>query len=220
MEGLLIALDNLDAVINTIRKSPDAETAKSRLIQRFSLSEMQAQAILDMQLRRLAALERQKIEEEHKEVREQIAYLEDLLANPGKVLTLIKDDLAALAEKYGDDRRTKIEAEASDEMSEEDLVENKPVLVSLTERGYIERGAPAGEVPGPKPRRHGQQGPGVARGRRRPAHLPGAHAEHDPVLLTDRGRVYSERCFQIPRVIGVSSRPGHVDRQHHQHPAG
>ena len=92
LDGLLIALANLDEVIRTIRQSPDADTAKTNLITRFKLSEVQAQAILDMQLRRLAALERQKIEDEHKELLARIAYLEDLLANPGKILTLIKQD--------------------------------------------------------------------------------------------------------------------------------
>ncbi len=96
LDGLLIALNNLDDVIETIRKSPDADTAKQRLITRFNLTEIQAQAILDMQLRRLAALERQKIEDEHREVTSQIAYLEDLLANPQKILGLIKADLEEL----------------------------------------------------------------------------------------------------------------------------
>ena len=93
LEGLLIALANLDAVIDTIRKSPDADAAKERLMTRFKLSEMQAQAILDMQLRRLAALERQKIEDEHREVMARISYLEDLLANPKKILGVIQADL-------------------------------------------------------------------------------------------------------------------------------
>ncbi len=196
LEGLLIALDNLDAVINTIRQSPDADTAKTRLMERFGLSDLQAQAILDMQLRRLAALERQKIEEEHKQVREQIAYLEDLLANPGKVLTLIKDDLAALAEKYGDDRRTQIAAEASDEMSEEDLVENKPVLVSLTERGYIKRTMQE------KFRAQSRGGTGSKGQELREEdvvqHIFLARTLDTILFFTDRGRVYSERCFQIP----------------------
>src|SRR5512136_1505963 len=113
LEGLLIALANLDAVIRTIRESPDADTAKTRLMERFKLSELQAQAILDMQLRRLAALERQKIEDEHKETLATIAYLEDLLASPKKILGLVQTDLNAMAEKYGDDRRTQIAVEAT-----------------------------------------------------------------------------------------------------------
>jgi DNA gyrase subunit A len=109
---LLIALANLDDVIQTIRQSPDAETAKERLVTRFKLSEIQAQAILDMQLRRLAALERQKIEEEHRQLIERIAYLEDLLENSEKILALIKNDLVELAEKYNNPRRTRISIEA------------------------------------------------------------------------------------------------------------
>ena len=113
LDGYLIALSHLDAVIKTIRESRDADVAKTNLMKRFKLSELQAQAILDMQLRRLAALERKKIEDEHKQVTEQIAHLEDLLAHPKKILALIQTDLKELAEKYGDDRRTRIAAEAT-----------------------------------------------------------------------------------------------------------
>jgi DNA gyrase subunit A len=120
----LIALNNLDAVIKTIRESQDADIAKANLVTRFKLSELQAQAILDMQLRRLAALERWKIEEEHRQVKEQIEYLEDLLAHPKKVLALIQTDLRELAEKYGDDRRTRIAAEATESLSEADQVQD------------------------------------------------------------------------------------------------
>ena len=108
LDGLLIALANLDDVIQTIRQSPDADTAKERLVTRFKLSEIQAQAILDMQLRRLAALERQKIEDEHRQLIERVTYLEDLLENPDKILALIKSDLVDLAEKYNNPRRTRI----------------------------------------------------------------------------------------------------------------
>jgi DNA gyrase subunit A len=108
LEGLLIALANLDDIIHTIRESPDADVAKERLMDRFSLSDKQAQAILDMQLRRLAVLERQKIEDEQRETLERIAYLEDLLAHPKKILAVIQTDLNEIAEKYGDERRTRI----------------------------------------------------------------------------------------------------------------
>ena len=108
LEGLLIALDNLDEVIRLIRHSRTVETAHANLRKRFKLTDVQAQAILDMPLRRLAALERQKIEEEYREKIELIAYLEDLLAHPAKILVLIKEDLARLKQKYGDERRTAI----------------------------------------------------------------------------------------------------------------
>ena len=139
LAGLLIALANLDDVIATIRQSPDADVAKERLINRFNLSERQAQAILDMQLRRLAALERQKIEDEQRQTLERIAYLEDLLQNPAKVLGLIKTDLDEVIEKYTDERRTQIAHDASDVFNEEELVRDEAVLVSLTQRGYIKR---------------------------------------------------------------------------------
>ncbi len=139
LQGLLIALANLDEVINTIRQSPDAETARTRLVERFKLSERQAQAILDMQLRRLAALERQKIEEEHQQLLEKIAYLQDLLATPGKILGVIKEDILELAEKYGDERRTKIAREARETFSQEDLIHDEDVLISLTQKGYVKR---------------------------------------------------------------------------------
>jgi DNA gyrase subunit A len=141
LAGLLIALANLDAVIQTIRQSPDAEVAKTRLMERFDLSERQAQAILDMQLRRLAALERQKIEDEQRQTLERIASLEDLLANPRKILTVIQEDLDKVAEQYGDPRRTRIMPDATEELSQADLVPDEAVLVSITQRGYIKRTA-------------------------------------------------------------------------------
>ncbi len=141
LDGLLIALANLDDVIQTIRQSPDAETAKERLVTRFKLSELQAQAILDMQLRRLAALERQKIEEEHRQLIERVTYLEDLLENPEKVLALIKNDLVELAEKYDNPRRTRISIESSEDFHQEDLVPDESVLISITQQGYVKRSA-------------------------------------------------------------------------------
>ena len=119
----LIALANLDEVIKTIRESDDVDTARTNLITRFKLSEIQAQAILDMQLRRLAALERMKIEDEYKQIKETIEYLEDLLANPQKILSVIKEDLEDAAEAYGDDRRTKFDMEGTKDFNEEDLVQ-------------------------------------------------------------------------------------------------
>src|SRR5512138_1200819 len=139
LDGYLIALANLDAVIKTIRESQYADVAKQNLQTRFKLSEIQAQAILDMQLRRLAALERWKIEEEHKQVAEQIAHFEDLLAHPKKILALIQDDMRDLVAKYGDDRRTRIAGDATETLSEADLVQDEAVLISLTARGYIKR---------------------------------------------------------------------------------
>ncbi len=110
---------------------------KSRLIKKFKLSDKQAQAILDMQLRRLAALERQKIEEEHKELLKLIEFLESLLADPKKILGVIRDELKELSKNYSDARRTRIAANVSEDFSDEDLVQDEALLVSITQRGYI-----------------------------------------------------------------------------------
>jgi DNA gyrase subunit A len=196
LQGLLIALANLDDVIQTIRQSPDADTAKERLMERFKLSERQAQAILDMQLRRLAALERQKIEDEHKQVLERIANLEDLLASPSKILDVIRQDTQEIADKFGDERRTRIARDAREDFSEADLVADEFVLISITERGYVKRMAAKAF------RAQSRGGRGVT-----------GHAtkDEDEVLIifpartldtvlffSNRGKVYSEKAYQIP----------------------
>ena len=196
LEGYLIALANLDDVIATIRESPDVDQARARLILRFDLSDAQAQAILDMQLRRLAALEQQKIEDEYKSVKEQIDYLEDLLAHPKKILQLIKEDLVDLEEKYGDERRTKFDLEGATNFDEEDLVRDEPVFISITEKGYIKR------VAARSFRAQGRGGKGV---------IGHATKDEDEVMMfvpartketilffTDRGKVYSEKVYRIP----------------------
>ncbi|MFH2104418.1 MAG: DNA gyrase subunit A [Chloroflexota bacterium] len=196
LDGLLIALANLDDVISTIRQSPDADVAKERLMKRFKLSEIQAQAILDMQLRRLAALERQKIENEHKQIKEQIATLEDLLAHPKKILTLIQEDLRALSETYGDERRTHIAIDAKEELSESDLVPDEAVLISLTQNGYIKRVAATAF------RSQGLGGRGVTGHTTKEEDeimtiIP-ARSLHTMLFFSDRGKVYSEKVYQIP----------------------
>jgi DNA gyrase subunit A len=196
LQGLLIALANLDEVIKTIRESPDADLAKERLVSRFKLSELQAQAILDMQLRRLAALERQKIQDEHQQLLEHIAYLEDLLAHPRKILDVIKADLLEMVEKYGDKRRTHIAVEVSESFREEDLVRDEDVLISFTQRGYIKR------VPASSFKAQGRGGRGVAghTTRDEDAVLMMVPARSLDTLLffSDRGKVYSEKAYQIP----------------------
>ena len=196
LDGYLLALSNLDAVIKTIRESQDADVAKTNLVNRFKLSELQAQAILDMQLRRLAALERWKIEEEHKQVAEQIASLEDLLAHPKKILALIQTDLKELAEKYGDDRRTRIASDAKEELTEEDLVQDEAVLISLTERGYIKRVASAAF------RLQGRGGRGVmghtTKEEDEVVMLIPARSLDSMLFFSDKGKVYSEKVYQIP----------------------
>jgi DNA gyrase subunit A len=196
LDGLLIALENIDAVIQTIKESPDADQAKERLMKRFKLSEIQAQAILDMQLRRLAALERWKIEEEHKQVKEQIDYLEDLLAHPKKILTLIQTDLTGLAEKYGDDRRTHIAVDATEELRIEDMVQDEAVLISLTERGYIKRVAAKAfksqSVGGVGVKGHATKEEDEI------LFLVPARTLDTMLFFSDRGKVYSEKVYQIP----------------------
>lgn len=196
LDGYLIALNNIEEVIKTIRSAEDADAAKTSLMKKFKLSELQAQAILDMQLRRLAALERWKIEEEHKQVNETIKHLEDLLAHPKKILALIKDDMNEIAEKYGDDRRTRIAAEAKEDIHDEDLVPDESVLISLTARGYIKR------VAATVFKSQSRGGRGVK------GHTTKEEDEvvmliparsHDTMLFfSDKGKVYSEKVYQIP----------------------
>ncbi|MDP3449295.1 MAG: DNA topoisomerase (ATP-hydrolyzing), partial [Anaerolineaceae bacterium] len=196
LDGLLIALANLDDVIKTIRESRDPDVAKASLVSRFGLTEIQAQAILDMQLRRLSALERQKIEDEHRDVLSKIEYLEDLLAHPKKILAVIKEDLAAVAEKTGDERRTRIVAEAHEELKEEDLVADESVLITFTQRGYIKR------VAANLYRTQGRGGRGVSgqtvRNEDEVVLLVPARTLHTLLFFSDRGKVYSEKVYQIP----------------------
>jgi DNA gyrase subunit A len=196
LDGYLTALTNIEAIIKTIREAEDADVAKTNLMKRFKLSDLQAQAILDMQLRRLAALERWKIEEEHKQVRSTIEHLEDLLAHPKKILALIKSDLIELAEKYGDDRRTQIAAQAQENIHEEDLVADEAVLISLTARGYIKRMASSAF------RLQSRGGRGVmghtTKDEDEVVMLIPARSLNTMLFFTDRGKVYSEKIYQIP----------------------
>ncbi len=196
LDGLLIALNNLDEVIRTIRESKDADVAKERLMKRFTLSDLQAQAILDMQLRRLAALERQKIEDEYKEIKARIAYLEDLLAHPKKILEVIREDINALAAKYGDERRTHIVLEAHEELKQEDFVNDEAVLITFTEKGYVKR------VAANLYRTQNRGGRGVSGQTMREEDevilLVPARTLHTVLFFSDRGKVYSEKVYQIP----------------------
>ena len=196
LDGLLIALNNLDAVIKTIRESDDADIAKERLMSRFDLSDLQAQAILDMQLRRLAALERQKILDEHKEIMAQIAYLEDLLSHPKKILEIIREDLNDIADKFGDDRRTVIAPDADSDLSEESLVKKEDVFVSITQKGYVKR------VSETTYRSQGRGGRGVIgqsmRDEDEVKFFLRCHTLSILLFFTDRGKVYSEKVWQLP----------------------
>ncbi len=197
LEGLLKALDLMDQVIAAIRASASADAAKTALqAAPFELSERQAQAVLDMQLRRLAALERQRIQDEHRALMEQIAYLEDLLANPQKIDGLIKDDCTDLKQKYGDDRRTQVFEQPVEDISEEDLVPHQRIVVTISDRGYMKR------VPLETYRPQGRGGRGVTgmgtRDEDAVRHLVVCDTHESLLLFTQRGRVYSLRGFEVP----------------------
>jgi DNA gyrase subunit A len=196
LEGLKKALDNLDAVIRTIRESQDVEIARSNLMSRFDLTEIQAQAILDMRLARLAALERQKIEDEYLSVIQLIAELEDILANPARVLAIIKDELAELKRKYAGERRTRVADDSSREMTDEDLIADEDVVVTISGRGYIKR------QPVATYRRQHRGGKGiighVTREEDAVEHLLVANTHDWALFFTNRGRVFSAKVHAIP----------------------
>jgi DNA gyrase subunit A len=196
LEGLKIALDHLDAVIKTIRESADVDVARDNLMARFDLSELQAQAILDMRLARLAALERKKIEDEYLAVIQLIAELEDILANPARVLTIIKDELTELKRKYAGERRTRVADDSSREMTDEDLIADEDVVVTISGRGYIKR------QPVATYRRQHRGGKGiighVTREEDAVEHLLVANTHDWALFFTNRGRVFSAKVHAIP----------------------
>ncbi|HEY0070740.1 MAG TPA: DNA gyrase subunit A [Chloroflexia bacterium] len=196
LEGLKIALDNLDQVITTIRQSRTPDTAKANLRSTFKFSDVQAQAILDMRLARLAALERAKIENEYIGVIKEIGYLEDLLARPQKIYGLIKQDLKELKEKYGDARRTRIAESTSTEFSEEDLIPDLQVLVTITDRGYIKR------LPHDTYKRQNRGGKGiigmVTREMDAVQHMITCNTLDNLLFLTDKGKVYQLKAHEVP----------------------
>ncbi|MBD5542132.1 MAG: DNA gyrase subunit A [Lachnospiraceae bacterium] len=138
LQGLLIALDNIDEVIKIIRGSSNTQTAKDSLIERFGLTEVQAQAIVDMRLRALTGLEREKLENEHKELLERIAYLKSILADENELLKVIKEEIVIISDKYGDDRRSKIGYDEFD-ISMEDLIPLENTVIAMTSLGYVKR---------------------------------------------------------------------------------
>ncbi len=196
LEGLKIALDHLDAVIKTIRELADVDVARDNLMSRFDLSELQAQAILDMRLARLAALERKKIEDEYLAVIQLIAELEDILANPTRVLTIIKEELTELKRKFAGERRTRVADDASREMTDEDLIADEDVVVTISGRGYIKR------QPVDTYRRQHRGGKGiighVTREEDAVEHLLVANTHDWALFFTNRGRVFSAKVHAIP----------------------
>jgi DNA gyrase subunit A len=196
VQGLLLALDRMDEVISIIRGSADVETARTNLMDQLQLTQVQAQAILDMQLRRLAALEREKLEDEHKELVQTIAQLEELLASPAKILATVQEETRQIKKDFGDDRRTLIQEEEVGEESEEDRIAHQDLVITLSQRGYIKR------VPADTYRTQHRGGKGV-RGMTtreddalRDLMVVDTHAML--LIFTNRGRVYPLKAYQIP----------------------
>ena len=193
LQGLLIAQDNIDEVIRIIRQSYD--DARENLMARFGLDEIQAQAILDMRLKALQGLDREKLEREYAELEERIAYYESLLADPEKIKGVLKDELAAIRDKYGDERKTEIQ-DVEDEIDIEDLIDEEECVYTLTHGGYIKR-LPASEY-----RAQGRGGKGIrAMATREEDYVETVFtaSTHDYILFfTNFGRVYRKKGYQIP----------------------
>jgi DNA gyrase subunit A len=195
--GYLIALKDLDKIIQTIRGAASAEDAKSKLMAKpWEMSDKQAQAVLDLQLRRLAKLEREKIEEEYNELIKRIAYLEDLLKNPRKIDFLIRDDMVDIKERYGQDRRTQIVDAGVEDINEEDLVAHQEVVVTLSNRGYVKR------LPLETYRLQRRGGKGitgmVTREEDAVRRLVVCDTHDNVLFFTERGRVFQSRAFDLP----------------------
>ncbi|MBU2608160.1 MAG: DNA gyrase subunit A [Chloroflexi bacterium] len=196
LEGLRMALDQIDKIIATIRQSETAEAARRNLMDGFSLSQLQAQAILDMQLRRLANLERNKILDEYAEVVKTISYLEDLLANKKRILQLVKNDTAELKTKYGDPRRTDISEQAVMDLSKEDLIPHQRVVVPLSNRGFIKRVPSVAYTP---QHRGGKGIKGMETRETDAVRLLAVADTHDTLFyFTSKGKVFRLKCYELP----------------------
>ena len=193
LEGLLIAQDNIDEVIRIIRSSYD--NAKENLMQRFGLDDVQAQAILDMQLKRLQGLDREKLQAEYKELEEKIAYFLRVLGDEGLVKSILKEELTAIADKFGDDRKTEIQ-DVEDELDIEDLIEEEQCVFTLTENGYIKR-TPVSEYAAQSKGGMGKKG--ITTREEDTVVDVFTASTHDHILFfTDTGKVYRKKGYQIP----------------------
>ena len=193
LEGLRIAIDNIDEIIRIIRSAYN--DAKERLMERFGLDDIQAQAILDMRLARLQGLEREKIEKEYQELQERISYYRSLLADDGKLMGVIKDELLEIKAKYGDERRTRIERDV-DDLDDEDLIEDETVAVTLTHLGYIKR-VPADTY---KPQKRGGKGiTGLTTRKNDFVKDLIMTSTHDWLMFfTNTGKAYKMKAYQVP----------------------
>jgi DNA gyrase subunit A len=207
LEGLLIALSNLDEVVATIRRSQSVEAARNNLMETFELSERQAQAILDLRLQRLTALERQKVEQEHKDLREKIDYLEGVLADDGQIYGIIKEELGEVRAAYADERRTQITAEEGVDFEIEDLIAEEEMLISISNGGYLK------SVPVNTFRKQGRGGVGVAGMDLKEGdyieHLFITTTHHYMLFFTNRGKVYRLKVHQLPR-MGRTAKGRHI----------
>ncbi|HEY8830682.1 MAG TPA: DNA gyrase subunit A, partial [Candidatus Limnocylindria bacterium] len=196
LEGFKIALDHIDEIVKTIRASKSPETALANLREKFELSELQAKAILEMQLRRLTGLERQKVEDEYRETIKLIAELESILGNARKIQFLIKQDMDELSTKYGDDRRTKILDDLNRELTDQDLVADEDVVITVSSRNYVKR-MPLSTY---KAQHRGGRGViGMAtRDEDDVEHLVVARNHDRLYVFTDRGRVFALKAFELP----------------------
>lgn len=196
LEGLKIALDHIDEVIKTIRASQTTDEAQDNLMKQFGLSEIQAKAILAMQLRTLAGLERQKIEDELAELVKLIAELEAILADEKKILKIVKDEFIQLKKQYGDERRTRVVPQELDKMSDEDLVPDEQVVVTLTSANYIKR-SPIAEY-----KKQGRGGKGrrgmTTREEDVIEHLVNASTHDYLLFFTNKGRVFRLKTYEVP----------------------
>jgi DNA gyrase subunit A len=204
VQGLLLALDRMDEVIAIIRGSADVEAARNNLMQQLDLSQVQAQAILDMQLRRLAALERERLEKEHEDLLKTIASLEELLGSPAKILAAVKTETRKLKRDFGDARRTVIYPDEVGEHALEEFVNHQDVMVTLSQRGYIKR-VPCDTY---KTQQRGGKGVRGMTTREDDALMETVVVDtHDTLLFfTNRGRVYPLRVFQVPGDTSRTSR--------------
>ncbi|MGQ9692797.1 MAG: DNA gyrase subunit A [Thermaceae bacterium] len=206
LEGLLVALDRIDEVIALVRSSQDTAQARAGLIAQFGLTEAQAQAILEMRLQRLVALEREKLLEEHRLLKEEIARLRAILEDEDRLWSVIKEELLALGEKYGDERRTLI-TEFEDTFREEDLIEDEPMVITLTAQGFLKR------TPLESYRAQGRGGVGAQAGRAgeedEAVRIFVAQMHDDLLIFTQRGRVYRIKVYDLPEQ-GRQARGVHV----------
>ena len=196
LEGLKIALDNLDEVIQTIRNSATADIAKTSLMEKFNLSQRQAQAILDMRLQRLTGLERKKIDDEYIDVMEQIDWLESVLADESKVMNIIKEDLLLMQKKFGDARRTEISTDTSD-MDIEDLIAEEDIVVTISHQGYIKRQT----LDNFRNQKRGGVGKTGGSGKKADdcaEHLFLSTTHHNILFFTNKGKVYRQKGYEIP----------------------